>query len=452
MLVSEPTRSTIDERTDGLRVGSGAWWGTVGEVAFGMIVLLAGTLGPIYQIRMRLGPFPDPYDKDQLSSIILSSLYVVAALLGMRVARRLNPVPLIAAGILMVLLVSSSFWSYDKVLSATNALQAAVTLVVPWYLAKRWSVRQLARIAWAAMTTGVLISMFAVWRGWPTALDGIGDWAGVYFNRNSLGVVAALCAVLGVWLAIVGAPSWSRSADLALRLAAGTSVLVALATLHRSGSKTPLAAGAIAVGVWAGASLVARAVPERRRTLVLWSGLAGSALLLVFGFGRIAQALGSDPTLQGRTELWGYLVGRIRERPLTGDGWMATYTTWDYYYWGIDHLSTNVQYAHNGFLEVGVGAGLLALAAVLALTFFGLDTALRPFARGVASSPALLIAVFFLAANSAETFVGAHHSVWVLFLAACTFRWTPRSESTESDLQPIEPPPPRAGELPGNQP
>jgi len=417
------------------------------EVAFTVVALLAGTLGPVYQLRILLAPMADSYAEDQLVALMFCVVYVIAAIAGARATGRVHPLPLFTTVGLTAVLAASTLWSPAPALSATQAVLAAMTLVLPWYLARRWTVDQVVTMAWVATSVGVALSAAAVAVGRANAVDAAGDWAGIYYNRNSLGPVAGLCLVLGLreasrstasswttWLGTVDEPRDHQTADghrdaradVIRRAIAVATVLLSGALLYGSGSKSSILSTVGVLAAWAGVELLTRYVGSLRTRLGAVSGfLAAMAAVLVLLFRPLARALGSDDTLQGRTELWSYLARRLRERPLTGDGWLAVYTTDDYWYWGVEHLSRNVATAHNGLVEVAVGGGVVAFAALLGVLWFGLSNAVREVCGSRQAVGGLVVAMYFMLANSGETFIGAHHLPWVLFLGCCVFRWTP---------------------------
>ncbi|MHB1139383.1 MAG: O-antigen ligase family protein [Microthrixaceae bacterium] len=401
-----------------------------------MLALLAGTLGPVYQVRIMIAPMADTYAEDRLVALMFCVVYVGAAILGARAPRRVDPLPLLTSAGLAGLLLLSTVWSPVPELTATQATLTALTLVLPWYLARRWSVEQVVTMAWAATALGVAASALAVLSDRALSVDAAGDWAGIYYNRNSLGPVAGLCLVLGIHEMLQRMTSLGGRLDIARRAFAAGSVALSAIMLLGCGSKASILSTAATLATWALVQVINRLVTPAARVAAVWSALGVSAILLVLLFRPVSRALGSDDTLQGRTELWGYLMGRVRDRPLTGDGWLATYTTDDYWYWGVEHLSRNVATAHNGIFEVAVGAGVVALAALLALLWMGFADAVGAACARRTATGGLVVAVYFFLANSAESFIGAHHLPWVLFLGCCAYRWTPsnRRSAVESDV------------------
>ncbi|MGI9578071.1 MAG: hypothetical protein ACR2OH_07740, partial [Microthrixaceae bacterium] len=162
------------------------------EAAFSVLAMLACTLGPVYRVTLELGGRGFDYASDPLAISILATVYVIAAGLGGMAKGSVAWQPLSASAALAGVLVLSAVWSVSRYLSATQGILALATLALPWYLARRWTTQQVATLAWLATSIGLVASAAALAVGDDLARDGAGNVAGLYFNRNSLGAVAAL--------------------------------------------------------------------------------------------------------------------------------------------------------------------------------------------------------------------------------------------------------------------
>jgi O-antigen ligase len=112
--------------------------------------------------------------------------------------------------------------------------------------------------------------------------------------------------------------------------------------------------------------LAAKSRPLARHPGFL-KGLIPSAFLLYlildFGFGmngRLAQALGRDPTLSDRTKIWAILLG-MHTNPIIGTGyesfWLGQRLD---YFWTNSGLG-RLNEAHNGYLEVYLELGMVGI-------------------------------------------------------------------------------------------
>ncbi len=415
-----PTVTAEDEVRLATYSSPGPW--SVVEAVFAASLLLAGTLGPVYRLNLELGGRPFDYAEDPRVVAVFAVFYLVAAILGLRCRGGVHLLPLGLSVVFVVILMSSSLWSVDRRLSAIQSVLAAMTLLSPWYLVRRYRASQVLALAWSATFAGILASLLLVVADDELALDVRGDWAGLYFNRNSLGMVAGLCTVLGLVCALSDLRGVPERLWVMLRIAAGASVPLAAVSLWGSGSRTALVSTVAALAVWGGAALLTT-FSRRRAGLMVWMLLGVGAFVMVVMVRAGAGLLGSDPTLQGRTKIWSYLVDRVLDRPLTGDGWLATFGTLEFWRFQKANLNYGVQSAHNSLLEVAVGAGIIAAGILVVLLVMGLQVGVRDVVNPPHRSGALVVAVYFVVTGATETVVGANHLLWILFLAVCAYRW-----------------------------
>jgi O-antigen ligase len=101
--------------------------------------------------------------------------------------------------------------------------------------------------------------------------------------------------------------------------------------------------------------------------------LALVALLTAYGVATnldsVTSSLDKDPHLTGRTDLWGYAIDSIKDKPLLGYGYQA--------FWTYDSVPArrireainwdSAPHAHNGYLDLTLEIGLIGLIAYLAL-------------------------------------------------------------------------------------
>ena len=74
----------------------------------------------------------------------------------------------------------------------------------------------------------------------------------------------------------------------------------------------------------------------------------------------LLELIGKDPTLTGRTDIWGYVVPYIYQRPLLGWGYAAFWSTLNPAAWEIANaLRWFSPEAHNGLLEILLSGGLV---------------------------------------------------------------------------------------------
>jgi exopolysaccharide production protein ExoQ len=120
----------------------------------------------------------------------------------------------------------------------------------------------------------------------------------------------------------------------------------------------------------------------------------------------LIEAIGKDPTLSGRTELWAYVLSDIAEKPLMGWGYSAFWSPSDPAAVEIsDSLMWSVPEAHNGILEMLLNIGLVGCAYFVFLWIRNIRLALRCMnrLRGEIGVSALLCCITILITGVSET-------------------------------------------------
>jgi O-antigen ligase len=386
-------------------------WPTVVAAVASLGVL---TTGPLYRLRT-WWDYEDPLSTDATVVVINAAVGLVAFawLVSQGRFRRLDQRALIVAGALVGWLLLGSLWSLDKLETFRQAMQIASALIIGAAIAAalggvwfRWSL-------WAALQVGLVWSAAAIYSDRSGTLDRNGDWAGIYFNRNSLALYAALALLVSVFLAAdsrsieSSARRWVVVAVLAgfgvvdVRLIAGSDALTPVVSL--------VAALAAVALCWGGSHLVRRDVDANRLAAVV-----GGLALAIGAVGWATRRswldnLGRRADLTGRLDLWTVAVDWAWRRPLHGYGYMAA--------WGDPAFLAEVEAArgtllgsaHNSFVDLFLGAGLIGLALaiglVAALYWRTVPAALRMVSVATLFPVALL--VFIVVENLTETlFVG----------------------------------------------
>jgi O-antigen ligase len=146
--------------------------------------------------------------------------------------------------------------------------------------------------------------------------------------------------------------------------------------------------------------------------------LAIANLDLVFGL------LNREANLTGRIPLWNYLIERaVRPKPFLGNGFSAIWdapgfkrqTTLDL------NWSFTITNAHNGFVDILLGLGILGFLLAILLLIVALYRTGKLFVKDsrVENLLPFMIIVYFLISNvSISFFLGIESFHWVLFIAA----------------------------------
>jgi exopolysaccharide production protein ExoQ len=271
-------------------------------------------------------------------------------------AMRLEPlIPMFIAWVF-----ASSLWSTNVGETFRQAGYLGIVVLFGYWLAIRFSLSDIIGLAATAMAWVVVLQIFFIVT-LPTYGDSAVGWVGTMGNKNSFGRLMALISLLFV----LAARTQRRRRALWWGFAASAVVL----TLG-SGSKT----GLVAVLGMPTMALVITAFRARR---TLYGAIAitmvmGTGLVTWFGVvnrPQIAAALGKNPRLTGRTELWSELVPELSRRPLQGFGYYGYWTGWN----GpsadaMKRLGWVAGHAHNAFFQITLDLGLVGFALMLALT------------------------------------------------------------------------------------
>ena len=134
------------------------------------------------------------------------------------------------------------------------------------------------------------------------------------------------------------------------------------------------------------------------------------------------MAIGRDPTLTGRTQLWDFVQAMIDQRPLHGYGYHAFFDLP-----GLqEHLLALVGWpapnAHSGYLEVWLGLGLVGLALTITLLLGAFIRALRALIDDPKSVPACFaffcLGVYLLRNFSESDLLDQSGLSWILAVLA----------------------------------
>jgi exopolysaccharide production protein ExoQ len=239
---------------------------------------------------------------------------------------------------------------------------------------------------------------------------------GITYNKNLLGVI---CLIWGLGLV------WVFREELRLRTLTSQSLLINSALLvmmvwllkmaHSATSLSCFAMGVVLI-IWTSIPIVAR-----RPTL---THLAAGAMtctsfaVLFAGMGTEAlDALGKDPTLTGRTELWGRLF-KMTDNPILGTGFESFWlgprleALWKIYWWKPNQ-------AHNGYIEVFINLGWIGVALLALMIFVAYRRAILAVQRGESDgSLRLAYVVIAVIYNFTEASFRMQNLMWIIILFA----------------------------------
>jgi O-antigen ligase len=428
-----PSRRTADAGgVSSRQVGAGAL------VALGALVY---STGPLYRVRS-WWDYDDPLAADVAVVAVqaLVGLLGIAALVsGARwrlVDRRLAGL----AALLVSWMMLSSLWSADAATTLRESSMVGFTLVAGVGAAVAVRERMLVFAGWVGVQTGLAWSAVGIVTLQPGTQDPKG-WTGVYFNPNSLALVAAV----GIMLSVVVMAQHRRSrARWAIIAMAAVAVVADLWMINGTESLTPLAGLLFALVAAALASLGRRFVGpgrpgERYATAV--AALVGVAIVVVAIVAFLTRnawldSFGRSSTLTGRTEIWEVSLDWWRDQPVRGHGYLGA---WADPQFAADQLETRGELlgsTHNSFIELLLGTGVVGFALAVAL-FASLWTAAgRRALTGRMSAAAwpLAVLVFVIVENLAETlWVGGQLAVVLVGVLIVTSTSLDTAEQSSDD-------------------
>jgi exopolysaccharide production protein ExoQ len=188
---------------------------------------------------------------------------------------------------------------------------------------------------------------------------------GIYSHKNTLGANATIAGLFAIYAL--------TRADHRVRVAGFLCLPAIVGLLLISQSKTSLGMLLLAPS----AAVLAVAVRRRLRIAlpILMIVLTVPAAFLMsggvpgFDYRDVSLLVSGDPTFTGRTEIWKFSVAHIAERPWTGWGFQS--------FWGIgpaspaarmtDTFIARTPHSHNGYLDMALEGGMIALSLLLAI-------------------------------------------------------------------------------------
>jgi exopolysaccharide production protein ExoQ len=277
-------------------------------------------------------------------------------------ACRENP----ATAALPVLALCSAAWSQFPAETLHFAPLLLGTTLFAFYLAKRFRPDQqsslFAIFGWVSILLTCFLSIAMPQYGIDHT-EGVKAWQGIYGHKNS-------CALTTVFLMMPVLLRKSRGTlDNLNRFAY---VALSLLIIVMSQSRTGWLAAICLLAFVPVYKLITKFRARDRGPLILAVAVVSIVLgaVVLMSLPTILSALGKDPTLTGRTQIWKAVSISIAKQPIQGYGYEG-------FWHGIEGESANVvmaagwvvPHAHNGFLEALVNLGILGLGLVLIALF-----------------------------------------------------------------------------------
>lgn len=270
--------------------------------------------------------------------------------------------------------------------------------------------KTIANVIGLGAIASVVVSVFAPSIGFmPT-----GEMQGVYFLKNSLGHIMSLGSICFALLSL-GERRW-RAANIFM-------FLLCSALLVLSKSATAVVVTMLMLALLPFRKLLYLRTRQLLATMAVLVPIMAAALFwIVESSEDILSALGRTSSLSGRIPLWQLVFREISDRPIRGFGFSAFWHSWpgervsDAANW-----DNAVPHAHNGFLEVWLGLGIVGLALILISLSRNFLLALHAARthRELQYSWPLLLVVFTALYNLTEnSFLVVNSTPWIAYGAA----------------------------------
>lgn len=292
------------------------------------------------------------------------------------------------------------------------------------YLCHRLTTREFWSVIIAAMSIGLLWSLYSVTMLWDGAVDLQADyWIGIYFNRNSLAPVAAvsLVGLIGLLSATRLRQQWSAYVLVGGCLGLTTLAAIVLWKADSQTSPLALAVGVAGLILWRLFRWFATALRLssriQRLTMPLAVLIMTAAVFVTLYYAENVTSLSRETTTFNiRRPLWNMSWSGFLLKPIHGWGWMAAWRTLHFFHQGEWWTIYPTEWSHSGYFDLLLGGGIPALVLFMGLVLVG-ATRIGSLAVGEAA-PRLLLSGFVLAAATQESFFIGSHFLWALLIAA----------------------------------
>ncbi|HUS44052.1 MAG TPA: O-antigen ligase family protein [Ilumatobacteraceae bacterium] len=389
-------------------------------VALGALVL---TTGPLYRVRTWWA-FSDPLAADVAVvavQVLVGAVAIVALATDGR-WRRVDPRMGVVALALVAWMAFGALWSPDASTTLRESLMVGVTLAAGMGAAAAVTERTLVVGSWIGIQLGLAWSAVVIVTVQPGSQDRGGEFAGVYFNPNSLALVAAV----GIFLSFVAALQLARHQHRWIAFGVLTAAIVAdLWLIIGAGALTPLVGLVVGLAV-AGSAILGRRIvgpvgrwptDAGRVSAVVGVGLVAVATVAWATRSSWLSAVGRSSTLTGRTEAWDVAIDWFWKQPIVGQGYLGAWFDPEFAAAQLAARGEVLGSTHNSFVELLLGAGIVGFGLAVALFALAWIAAGRRALTGVGLLAAWPLAalVFVIMENLAETlWVGGQLAVAML--------------------------------------
>jgi O-antigen ligase len=319
--------------------------------------------------------------------------------------------------------LASMLWSGDPGMAARRSLALVLTTIFALYVVTTFDTRAMLNCLLAALLLYcvgsllmiILVPSIGIHSATDTRfIEHVGAWRGLSPFKNDFGRIVALAGVLFI-AAAVTRPGRRQLYVLAALLAA------ALVAGSRSGQAIALLIGGTGAVFYV---MLVRDLPPRQRSalILLTIPLAVLALLTKdVAIAAVLEALGKDPTLTGRENIWAAVLDAVHDNLLLGGGYGAGWSTLVGTYME-EVLGRQIGHAHNGYLNTIVDVGVLGLVITLcfylAIGFRILSELVRNRSWELVLFTSTLF-IFIIVGNWVASFLMKYNSIFWVMMVCC---------------------------------
>ncbi|MBG1269807.1 O-antigen ligase family protein [Nostoc sp. WHI] len=310
----------------------------------------------------------------------------------------------------------SSFWSLDSDITTRRVIGLVGTTIFGIYLASRYTLKEQLKLCLLMLgISAVMCFVFAlIMPQYGISGGESGAWRGIYPTKNVLGKRFFLSGAICLFLAITTREN--RWASWLLYVTSGVLILL---------SKSTTSLGNFII-ITAACLMYYRVLRLKYKVMIpvlTFIGTLGVAFYVWFvnAADTVLGAVGKDATLTGRTDLWPIVIEMIAKKPWLGYGYGAFWEKSSESSLIVQVVQWNAPNAHNGFLDLWLGLGLLGLLVFLigfivnflrAIYLIRLD-------ETYVNLWLLIYLTFIIFSNLTETTLVDQNSIeWILYISA----------------------------------
>jgi O-antigen ligase len=305
-------------------------------------------------------------------------------------------------------------WSPTPLVGVRRYSLSVIVAIIIFYSLSHLSFdrifRTLHSVMFALIFAGLLAAPFLYARtfhiGGDTEVGVIGDFRGIFYHKNQLGIAAAIEVFLSLW--------YISKKDRKFWLG-WVALICAVASLIISNSKTPLGFTALCIPIyflWVRSRLMRFVVPLTFCCMLVFS---------VLFYDRFIEILSDPEAFTGRVYIWTRTFDIFLQNPIFGVGYLSIFQTGEHTLFAAG--SSNVFYAtlaqaHNSYLEIAASTGLIGLVLLINTLNVNIFLAI-PGARLDLRDEAMVATLFFLIllVNIQESGLGDRdYAMWIVIM------------------------------------